>query len=104
MTSDPSTSSQRDELERAIGMTLPKRTALERFVVFAIGFLTYPTWLAPRTLRLWRLAKRATSWKRVCVMLDDATWWLPFTVFTMLVIPPLLVIGWIQRRLEPPLR
>lgn len=98
---------QRDGFERVLKYSFPKRTALDRMLVAFLALLTYPVWLVPETLRLWTAAKRATSWRRVAFIIQRITDWpvsmLPF-VGVIVIVPVLLVLGWINRLISPPLR
>lgn len=71
----------------------------------AFAIATYPASLLPETLRLWTAAKRATSWRRICFMIERATDW-PVTawIYFAVAIPAMLVAGWLHRRLAPLMR
>ncbi|WP_341915921.1 hypothetical protein [Ferrovibrio terrae] len=105
MTGDRLPNEERDGFERALGVSLPKRTLLDRTLVGFIALATYPAWLIPETLRLWTAAKRATSWRRIYFIIDRATEWpARYWGIFLIAIPLLLLLGWINRLLAPPLR
>lgn len=93
------TRTRRNGIERAIGVDMPKHTIWHRMAGIMLAILAYPGWLGSRTLRRWLLAHRVTSWKRAGMIAWDAFDWPVYALpYTMLAVPLVLAMGWVQRR------